>query len=88
MTGQLHLGSDEFVAQHQPDRVIAEVPRRQTQAQRPTLSTLFPEGKRTAARLVTAYRRHGYRRAEIASYLGVHYATVSRWLKQAEERDV
>ena len=62
--------------------------RPQTQAQRPTLSTLFPAGKRTAARLVTAYRRHGYRRAEITSYLGVHYATVSRWLKQAEERDV
>jgi predicted DNA binding protein len=28
---------------------------------------------------------HGYRLAEIATHLGVHYATVSRRLKQAEQ---
>ena len=39
-----------------------------------------------------AYRRHGYRLAEIADHLGVHYdflyATVSRRLKQAEQANV
>jgi len=41
------------------------------------------------ARLIhEAYRRHGYRLAEIADYLGVHYATVSRRLKAAEQQDV
>ena len=41
------------------------------------------------ARLIhDAYRRHGYRLAEIADHLGVHYATVSRRLKQAEQDDV
>lgn len=83
--GQIYLGSGAFIARHQPDRLIAEVPRRQTQAQRPELAHLFPGGKRTPTRLLTATRRHGYRLAEMAAHFGVHYATVSRWIKQAEQ---
>lgn len=86
--GQIYLGSEAFVARHQPNRLIAEVPRRQTQAQRPSLAHLFPERKRTSPRLLTATRRHGYRPTEIAAHFGVHYATVSRWIKQAEQRKV
>ena len=41
LTGQIYLGSEKFVAQHQPNRVIRDIPRRQTQAQRPSLETLF-----------------------------------------------
>ena len=33
-----------------------------------------------------AYREYGYRLAEIAQHLGVHYATVSRRRKQFEQR--
>ena len=88
LQGQIYLGSDEFIAQHQPDRVIREIPRRQTQASRPSLRVLFAR-KQAPARLIRdAYRRHGYRLAEIADHLGVHYATVSRHLKQAEQADV
>lgn len=76
------------MAHHQPDRLITEVPRRQTQAQRPSLAHLFPEGKRTPAHLLTATRRHGYRMVEIAAHFGVRYATVSRWIKQAEQRNM
>ncbi|WP_197742053.1 helix-turn-helix domain-containing protein [Nitrospira sp. KM1] len=36
----------------------------------------------------TAYRQYGYRLAEIADYLGVHAATVSRRLKDAEQANV
>ena len=44
------------------------------------------EHVRLPARLIhTAYRRYGYRLAEIAAHLGVHAATVSRRLKQAEQ---
>ena len=32
------------------------------------------------------YREHGYRLHEIAAHLGVHYATVSRRLKQLERQ--
>lgn len=35
-----------------------------------------------------AYRQQGHRLAEIADYLGVHAATVSRRLKQAEQANV
>jgi putative transposase len=38
LQGQIYLGSDEFIAQHQPDRVIREIPRRQTHAKRPALA--------------------------------------------------
>ncbi|MBI3806287.1 MAG: hypothetical protein HY281_02050 [Nitrospirae bacterium] len=41
LTGQIYLDSEAFVAQHQPDRVICDIPRRQTQAQRPSLRVLF-----------------------------------------------
>ena len=34
-----------------------------------------------------AYRRYGYRLKEIAAHLDVHYATVSRRLARAEEKD-
>lgn len=88
VTGQIYLGGEEFVAQHQPDRLIREVPRRQTQALRPSLPTLFA-GQRNRDRVMRqAYRRYGYRLAEIATHLRVHYATVSRHLKRAERQDV
>lgn len=88
LRGQMYLGSEHWVATHQPDRVIKEVPRTQTQAQRPSLNQLFSgTGTRDRA-LVQAYRRYGYRLWEIAQHCGVHYATVSRHLRQAEGRDV
>jgi putative transposase len=88
LTGQIYLGSEEFVAQHQPNRVIRDIPRRQTQAQRPSLRVLFQSKGKPLKLIHTAYRRYGYRLAEIAAHLGVHAATVSRRLKQAERATV
>lgn len=88
LTGQIYLGSAQFVAQHQPNRVIREIPRRQTQAQRPSLRALFQGGRDSARVIHQAYRQYGYRLAEIADHLGVHAATVSRRLKQAEQTHV
>lgn len=84
LKGQIYLGSDAFIAQHQPDRVLRDIPRRQTQAIRPTLPTLFQRRGSEAQRIAVAYRRYGYRLREIAEHLGVHEVTVSRRLKQAE----
>ena len=86
--GQIYLGSEDFIARHQPNHRIREIPRRQTQASRPSLQVLFARRQAPARLIHDAYRRHGYRLAEIADHLGVHYATVSRRLKQAEQDDV
>lgn len=88
LTGQIYLGSDDFVAQHQPNRVIQDIPRRQTQAQRPSLRVLFQRKGERHRLIHTAYRQYGYRLAEIATHLGLHYATVSRGLKQSEHAHV
>jgi putative transposase len=88
LTGQIYLGSEKFVAQHQPNRVIRDIPRRQTQAQRLSLETLFERKGDLEKTIHQAYRQYGYRLADIADHLGVHAATVSRRLKRAEQEIV
>lgn len=88
LQGQIYLGSEDFIAQHQPDRVIREIPRRQTQARRPLLREVFQRRSGKTRLIYVAYRQYGYRLREIAEHLGVHYATVSRRLKQAEQSTV
>ena len=88
VTGQIYLGGEDFVARHQPGRKIREIPRRQTQAHRPSLVVLFQRRRAQNQIIHEAYREYGYRLAEIATHLGVHYATVSRRLKTAEQRNV
>lgn len=88
LMGQIYLGSEDFVAQHQPNRVIRDIPRRQTQAQRPSLRVVFQRNGEPTRLIHVAYRQYGYRLAEIAEHLGVHAATVSRRLKQAEQSNV
>ena len=85
LTGQIYLGTEDFVAKHQPDRVIRDIPRRQTQAQRPSLLMLFQRSRHRDRVIHEAYRRYGYRLVEIAAHLGVHSATISRWLRRAEQ---
>jgi len=84
LTGQIYLGRERFVAQHQPNAVIREIPRQQTQAIRPVLQTLLAGRRGWRQGLMTAYRRYGYRLQEIANHAGVHYSTVSRELKRQE----
>lgn len=50
-----------------------------------TKEAFQPRG-REATLTSTAYRRYGYRLHEIAAHLGVHYATVSLRLRQAEDK--
>ena len=84
LKGQIYLGSEEFIAEHSSGKEqLTEIPRRQRRAVRPSLEQLFARGPEQA--ILHAYREHGYRLREIAEHLGVHYATVSRQLKRAEE---
>lgn len=85
LKGQIYLGSEEFIEQHSAeDKELREIPRVQLKALRPTLEWIFAKGGDTG--IAQAYREHGYRLREIAAHLGVHYATVSRRLKQIERQ--
>jgi REP element-mobilizing transposase RayT len=83
--GQIYLGSEEFIEQHSAeDKELREIPRAQLKALKPTLKQIFAKGGETG--IAQAYREHGYRLREIAAHMGVHYATVSRRLKQIERQ--
>jgi REP element-mobilizing transposase RayT len=60
---------------------IAEIPRSQRYVGRPQLQKLF-DGKLTKAKrdaaIVQAVHRYGHSQREVAEFLGLHYATVSR----------
>lgn len=65
-------------------RPVPEVPRMQWQGRRQGLAEILAPRKPVAKAVAHAYRDQGYRLREIAAYYGVHYATVSRWLRAAE----
>ncbi len=87
--GQVLLGGDDFVQKLKEHlrkrRDVAEFPRSQRYAHRPSLDALLGEGltdgrKRRSA-VLKAIERYGYRQAEIADHLGLHYSTISRIAK-------
>jgi putative transposase len=83
LKGQIYLGSEEFIERHSAeDKDLKEIPRAQLKAIKPSLDRIFARSKE--AGIAQAYREYGYRLHEIAKHLGVHYATVSRRLKQLE----
>ena len=85
LTGQIYLGSDEFIERHSTEnKELREIPRAQLKPIKPTLGRIFAEDRKTG--IAQAYREHGYRLQEIAAHLGVHYATVSRKLKKIERQ--
>jgi REP element-mobilizing transposase RayT/plasmid stabilization system protein ParE len=85
LVGQVFLGSERFVRRLQAKAgPLSEVPRRQ-RTTRPPLATIFARGP-VEKGIVKAYREHSYTLKEIADYHGVHYATVSRRLRRAEEQ--
>ncbi|MCR4404247.1 MAG: transposase [Candidatus Acetothermia bacterium] len=87
LKGQIYLGSDAFIEQlPKPAVAVREIPRLQRQGVRPSLEKLFA-GAALGQAIAAAYRDHGYTMKEIADYLGVHYATVSRRLRGQEMLD-
>jgi sugar diacid utilization regulator len=65
--------------------LLEEIPRAQVRAVRPKLERILKGSDDRG--ILRGYKEHGYRLHEIAEYLGVHYATVSRRLKRMEERE-
>ena len=84
LKGRIYLGNEVFVKEHPlPAGDLAEIPRAQRQAGRPTLEEIFRNAGPDA--LPKAYTEHGYRMREIAEFLHVHYATISRRLRRLEQ---
>ncbi len=82
LRGQIYLGSEEFI-QALPKKAIGEVPRAQIVGVRPSLEEILRANAREG--MVEAYRTYGYTMREIAEFLGVHYATVSRRIRRCEK---
>jgi AraC-like DNA-binding protein len=86
LKGQIYLGSEAFIERHSPgNQELKEIPRVQLKAVKPSLERIFAKSGKRA--IVQAYKEHGYRLQEIAAHLGVHYATVSRRLKEMEQQE-
>jgi putative transposase len=83
--GQIYLGSDAFIdSLPASDKRLLEVPRQQRLVNRPKLESIFAADQNTET-VYRAYRNHGYTQREVAQHLGVHYATISRWIKKWEK---
>jgi putative transposase len=96
ITGQIILGRRSFVLKlhrHVIDRSeMAEIPRVQRFAFRPSLESLFTEDsdKNKGVRnqiILKAYKDYGYNLTEIAGYLGLHYSTVSKVINKARQKN-
>ncbi len=87
--GQSILGNNEFLTQMIPylkgHEEIREIPKSQRYLDRPSLEILFrhKSGDKVQRNkiIVNSVERWGYTQKEIADYLGLHYSTVSRLMK-------
>jgi len=87
LRGQIYLGTEEFVEMLTTNQEpVPEVPRAQWQGRRPSLAEVLALRQPSAKAITKAYQDYGYRLREIAEHYGVHYATVSRWLRAGEEQ--
>jgi len=67
--------------------ILKEIPRIQRYLNRPKLADIFLKESIKAERnkgIYAAHVRYGYRLNEISDYLGIHYTTVSKALKDVE----
>ncbi len=90
--GQIILGDDDFVERFSKylkgHEDITEIPRRQRYINRPSLDRLFKvkikdKHKRDMG-IKEAVEGYGYSQKEVADYLGLHYSTISRLIKDNE----
>lgn len=72
-------------------RDMQEIPRQQRYIDRPLLKNLFTDNvvsdkKQRIAQIALAHIEHGYTLKEIANHLGIHYTTVSKYVKKRSEK--
>ena len=88
LRGQVYLGGDAFLKRMQKlaeQAAIGEIPRVQRRPLAKPLSHYRDKGADGKKGMVAAYVTGDYTMQEIAECFGVHYATVSRAVKRAEQ---
>jgi len=91
--GQLFLGQENFIDEIKHlikgKEKLKEITREQRYLTRPALKEIFkPKHKKSKEQVMyEAHLQYGYTLKEIAEYIGVHYATVSRAIKKIEGED-
>jgi putative transposase len=87
---QIFLGSDEFVEKMQlsipRSHSLPEVPRVQRHPPARSLDAYANTNSTAAQAMIAAYHSGNYSLAAIGRYFGVHYSTVSRVVKLAEQK--
>jgi len=94
LKGRTILGEDSFVQKIkvylQKRKKVEEIPRIERFAIRPRLSEIFSQIKNRKERnkkIYVAHIEYGYTLKEIADYLGIHYSTVSKAVKDEIMRE-
>ena len=91
LQGQILLGEDSFIEKFKDllrnKEAIKEIPRKQRYAGRPHLKEIFKKersgGKNDRNQgIYDAHMKYGYTLKEIADYLGFHYTTASKVIKE------
>ena len=93
LAGRIFLGGEGFVKQMQSRlddvKEVIEIPKVERFAGKPSLDRLLlnsqPFSRHDRFKTIyVAYKDHGYTQKEIADFLHIHYATVSRVIKRVE----
>ncbi|SMC18267.1 REP element-mobilizing transposase RayT [Andreprevotia lacus DSM 23236] len=90
--GQVFLGSDAFLAQMQArlaqqgadETSLHEIPRAQRRPQAKPLAWYAANHANRNEAIAVAYRSGGYTLQDVAAHFGLHYATVSRIVKNGQ----
>lgn len=91
LKNQIYLGDDDFVNDMQckldPEQSLKDIPKKQKQAPVKPLAYFAECYKTRDESMAHAYRSGHYTLEQVGEYFGVSYATVSRAVKQIENRD-
>ena len=91
LSGQIYLGGECFVERMQKEvdkhGDLSEIPRMQRRPKAKPLDYYVGLYKDKRRGMVEAYQTGDYTMKEIAAQFDVHYSTVSRAVKAAEEQD-
>jgi DNA-directed RNA polymerase specialized sigma subunit len=95
LVGRTILGSVRFIKEingilsEERVKKTKEIPRKQRYSSRKELDEIFQQemiaGQNRNQIIYTAYKDYDYTMREIGEYLGLHYATISRVVKEYEK---